>query len=290
MRGADVVVARDVALAATIDPSQVAAYRVLADAPDGAVLRPPRATRALAAGRSFSILLEVEPQAGARELLTATLRARQGGALRERRVVVPAEGPGRGSDDLRFAAALAALGLLLRDDPARGTMTLPAVIDLARGAVGRDASGQRRALVALLEVLQAGEAADAARRAAIAGFVRGLEAAWAAPAAASVLAARRLPVDASTKLYSVAKLLREHPAMRVEIAGHTDDREAPTREGLLAVARARAEAVARHLVAEEGVDPRRLELRAVGPDDPVEPFGLAARRRNRRVEFGVLSQ
>lgn len=293
VRGADVVVARDVSLAVTIDPTQVASYRVLAAAPAGAVFESPPAARALSAGRSFSILLEVEPQAGASELLIATLRARQGprGALREQRAVARAEGPARGSDDLRFAAAVAALGLLLRDDPARGTMTLGDVIDLGRGALGRDASGQRRALVVLLEVLRAGEAADAARRAAVADFLRGLDAAWAAPAAASVLAARRLPVDADTMLFFLAKLLRENPAMRVEIAGHTDDREAATREGLLALARARAEAVARHLVAEEGIDPRRLELRAVGPDEPVEPFKHAAsRKRNRRVEFVVLSQ
>ena len=50
---------------------------------------------------------------------------------------------GRASADFRFAAAVAAFGMVLRNSPHRGQATLPAVEEYAAGALGRDPNGYR---------------------------------------------------------------------------------------------------------------------------------------------------
>ncbi|QEH32746.1 hypothetical protein OJF2_12250 [Aquisphaera giovannonii] len=52
----------------------------------------------------------------------------------------PAESASR---DLRFAAAVAGFGMLLRDSPHKGDMTFARVEDLAAPAVGDDPGGYR---------------------------------------------------------------------------------------------------------------------------------------------------
>lgn len=54
------------------------------------------------------------------------------------------------SSDLRFAAAVAGFGLLLRDSAYRGNLTYDAVIELATGALGDDVSGRRAGFVELV--------------------------------------------------------------------------------------------------------------------------------------------
>jgi Ca-activated chloride channel family protein len=56
-----------------------------------------------------------------------------------------------GSDDLRHAAAVAELGMLLRDSKFRGSASYDDVIGLARGARGIDADGSRDAFIRLAE-------------------------------------------------------------------------------------------------------------------------------------------
>ena len=55
------------------------------------------------------------------------------------------------SDDFRFAAAVAAWGMLLRDSEHCGSFTLEDVSALAAAAVGEDAEGYRRDFVNLVE-------------------------------------------------------------------------------------------------------------------------------------------
>ncbi len=55
------------------------------------------------------------------------------------------------SGDFRFAAAVAAFGLVLRESEYRGTATLDQVLQLARGAEGRDPDGERAEFVRLVE-------------------------------------------------------------------------------------------------------------------------------------------
>ena len=71
-----------------------------------------------------------EPDGNASKLLEFT--ARDGG-LRF----------GRASVDFRFAASVAAFGMVLRNSPHRGQATLPAVEEYAAGALGSDKNGYR---------------------------------------------------------------------------------------------------------------------------------------------------
>lgn len=54
------------------------------------------------------------------------------------------------SADLRFAAAVAGFGLLLRDSAYRGNLEYDAVIELATGALGDDVSGRRAGFIELV--------------------------------------------------------------------------------------------------------------------------------------------
>jgi len=60
---------------------------------------------------------------------------------------VPLAEQGGGFDaapaDFRFAAAVAAFGMILRESEHKGTATLPFVAEIAGGAMGRDAGGYR---------------------------------------------------------------------------------------------------------------------------------------------------
>jgi Ca-activated chloride channel family protein len=59
--------------------------------------------------------------------------------------------PGEASVDLRFAGAIAAFGMILRDSEHCGEFALEDVISLASGALGRDAHGYRQEFVRLAE-------------------------------------------------------------------------------------------------------------------------------------------
>ena len=55
------------------------------------------------------------------------------------------------SADLRWAAAVAGFGMLLRESEARGDASFALVRQLARSAVGADANGDRRELLDLVD-------------------------------------------------------------------------------------------------------------------------------------------
>ena len=55
------------------------------------------------------------------------------------------------SSDFRFAASVAAFGMVLRDSEYRGSVDLPAVLRWARGSVGPDLEGYRREFVRMVE-------------------------------------------------------------------------------------------------------------------------------------------
>jgi Ca-activated chloride channel family protein len=65
-------------------------------------------------------------------------------------VQVPARG-GATSDDFRFAAAVAAFGMVLRESEHRGRATVEQVLTLARGARGGDAEGYRAEFIRMVE-------------------------------------------------------------------------------------------------------------------------------------------
>ena len=69
--------------------------------------------------------------------------------------VVPVSRVSSGSTDLRFAAAVAAFGMVLRESEYRGSATLESVIALGRGALGEDEGGYRAEFIKLVEQVRA---------------------------------------------------------------------------------------------------------------------------------------
>jgi Ca-activated chloride channel family protein len=82
-----------------------------------------------------------------RELLTVKLRWKKPEADTSTLLEVPLEDKGGGFDaaatDLRFAAAVAAFGMILRESEHKGSATLSFVTEIAGSALGRDAGGYR---------------------------------------------------------------------------------------------------------------------------------------------------
>jgi len=85
-------------------------------------------------------------------------------------------------------------------------------------------------------------------------------------------------------LAQMAKLLQQDPRLKVYIVGHTDNQGALARN--LDLSQRRAEAVAKALVADYKVDPKRLSAKGVASYAPVASNDAeAGREKNRRVEL-----
>ncbi|MHB1562367.1 MAG: vWA domain-containing protein [Isosphaeraceae bacterium] len=169
-----VTVAKDVKIQVEFNPAKVGAYRLIGyenrmlahqdfnddtkDAgevgaghhvtalyelvpPDGATrIDPLKYTKSAASGNtgdeSFNVKLRYKPPAG------DTSR------LMEIGVVDPGRTFADSSADLKFAAAVAGFGMLLRDSANRGTLTYPGVLEIAGPAAARDPGGYRREFLA----------------------------------------------------------------------------------------------------------------------------------------------
>jgi Ca-activated chloride channel family protein len=87
------------------------------------------------------------------ELMYVKLRYKQPNAndsrLLEHAVMMPSRY--RASADFRFAAAVAAFGMVLRESEYRGHATLESVLELARESLGHDEAGHRAGFVRLVE-------------------------------------------------------------------------------------------------------------------------------------------
>ncbi len=97
----------------------------------------------------------LEPRASG-EWLTVKLRYKQPTAdvsVPFDRPVTPANTT-KASDDLRFATAVAAFGMVLRESEYRGNASYPMALELARASRGRDPHGHRAELVRLVELAQ----------------------------------------------------------------------------------------------------------------------------------------
>lgn len=82
----------------------------------------------------------------------------------------------------------------------------------------------------------------------------------------------------------------DHPEIRVEIAGHSDDREGKGNpDEQLNIGMARAVAVRDYLVSKGAIDPRRVSVRSAGSDEPVDSnLSAAGRAKNRRVVITII--
>ena len=88
-------------------------------------------------------------------------------------------------------------------------------------------------------------------------------------------------------LLTLITLLNDHPTMRVELRGHTDNQGTVERNRILSEARAKA--VTEYLVA-HGIDRSRLTWRGFGKSLPTDTNNTPeGRQNNRRVEYRVLA-
>jgi len=87
-------------------------------------------------------------------------------------------------------------------------------------------------------------------------------------------------------LDKAAAVLKEYPALKMEIQGHTDN--VGKREKNVALSQARAESVKAYLVS-KGIDAARLNAKGYGPDAPkYDNKKPKERAKNRRVEFQLI--
>jgi Ca-activated chloride channel family protein len=87
------------------------------------------------------------------ELLTVRLRYKEPRGTTSRLLSAPVvdRESSSGSEDLRWASAVAGFALLLRDSEHKGDLTYDAVLQLARGARGTDEEGYRGEFIGLVE-------------------------------------------------------------------------------------------------------------------------------------------
>jgi Ca-activated chloride channel family protein len=174
-------VAKDVKLQIEFNPAHVAAYRLIGyenrlmrkedfnnDAKDAGDI---------GAGHSVTALYELVPAggevpnaavdplkyqktavssaaAGSPEIATVKLRYKEPAGDTSKLLVETVANSGKAieiaSDNLRFAASVAEVGMLLRDSKWKGTSTFGEARELAQKSIGRDAAGYRRDFIAML--------------------------------------------------------------------------------------------------------------------------------------------
>ena len=180
MGGTLVTIAKDVKIQVEFNPDQVAAYRLIGyenrllaaeDFNDDT-----KDAGEIGAGHTVTALYEIVPVGvdidlpgvdelkyqrpsdpvrgpSSDELLTLKLRYKQPDGDTSKLLVFPITDDGASyvaaSGDFKFAAAVAAYGMLLRDSPHRGSSTFPGVIELAGEGLGEDRHGYRAQFIEL---------------------------------------------------------------------------------------------------------------------------------------------
>jgi outer membrane protein OmpA-like peptidoglycan-associated protein/opacity protein-like surface antigen len=87
------------------------------------------------------------------------------------------------------------------------------------------------------------------------------------------------------KLFRIVRILKSHPAIRVELQGYSDS--TGSRDLNMRLTKERAESVRAYLIA-QGIDGSRLISVGYGPDKPIAPNDTSeGRSQNRRVEFKI---
>ncbi|HOX32121.1 MAG TPA: DUF3520 domain-containing protein, partial [Spirochaetales bacterium] len=154
-------VAKDVKVQVEFDKSAVASWRLigyenrLLAAEDFADDK--KDAGEMGAGHRVTALYEIEPAAGSGAASLGEVRVRYKKPAEDQSSLLtfPLAGGGGGyesaSDDLRFAASVAAYGMLLRQSPHKGAADWKLVSSLARGASGADASGRRAEFLGLVD-------------------------------------------------------------------------------------------------------------------------------------------
>lgn len=98
----------------------------------------------------------------------------------------------------------------------------------------------------------------------------------------------QLKIESLPELTELAGFLKANPLVRIEIAGHTDNRGADDYN--VDLSQRRADAVKKYLVDREGIAPERLETIGFGASKPIASNETEdGRAKNRRTEFKVIS-
>jgi Ca-activated chloride channel homolog len=181
MGGTLVTIAKDVKIQIEFNPTQVNAYRLIGY--ENRVLRNEDFNNDLkdagdmGAGHTVTALFEIVPAgadvpvpgvdplkyqtppaparpANTRETLTLKIRYKDPEGSQSKLLEVPLVDSGKSfaaaSTDYRFAASVAAFGMILRDSPYRGSTSLSSVLDMAEGSKGIDRSGYREEFIGLV--------------------------------------------------------------------------------------------------------------------------------------------
>ena len=177
-----VTIAKDVKIQVEFNPVQVRSYRLIGyenrllrkedfndDAKDAGEIGAghtvtalyeivPAAQRDRASGVDplrYQRRIETTEAAQNGELLTLKLRYKEPAGQSSRLLEYPVRDSGRGygqaSRDFRFAAAVASFGMILRDSPHRGNVTLDGVLELAEEGRGTDRHGYRTQFLELVK-------------------------------------------------------------------------------------------------------------------------------------------
>jgi len=171
--GTLVTVAKDVKLQIDFDPKQVASYRLIGyenrllenkDFDDDT-----KDAGELGSGHTVTALYELVPAPGASRGKVAQLRLRYKAPhgstsdLISANIVDEGRSAWDASDDLKFASAVAELGMLLRDSPNKGTSNWTDALGLAKVSRGVDLEGYRGEFVKLIETARDLSATNVAR-------------------------------------------------------------------------------------------------------------------------------
>ena len=98
----------------------------------------------------------------------------------------------------------------------------------------------------------------------------------------------KLTEDSKFQLLDLSDILKKYPKIRIELSGHTDDLSDPAANKALSQQRADA---AKAFLVSQGIDASRLSAVGYGATQPLDTNDTdAARQKNRRTEFRILSQ
>ncbi len=91
---------------------------------------------------------------------------------------------------------------------------------------------------------------------------------------------------AQPELYLLTEILKENPKVRIRLEGHTDAGKSRNSTGL---AKRRIKSVKNYL-SKQGVDPKRIEMKAFGGGNPLFKTDTPeAHQANRRVEIRIIN-
>ncbi|MBI2194758.1 MAG: VWA domain-containing protein [Planctomycetes bacterium] len=186
MSGTLVTIAKDVKIQVEFNPAQAEAYRLIGyenrilkkedfndDKKDAGEIGAGHTVTALyeivPAGKrvessgvdplKYQKPMQAAPASDSKEMMTVKLRYKQPDGDTSKLLEFPVTDGGlsylQASGDFKFAASVAAFGMILRDSPHKGTSTLDAVLELADEGKGSDREGYRAEFIELVKKAKA---------------------------------------------------------------------------------------------------------------------------------------